>query len=414
MKQKILYLLLSAVLAFGAWTYVVTVVSPESEDTFYNIPVVLINEQVLIDKGLMVVSESNPTMTLRLRGNRSDLNGLKNSDITIIADLSKINAAGEQNLSCDISFTGASNAFEILDQKPTQITLQIAEWATKEIPVNLEYTGMLGPDYIAYKDEVELDRESVTITGPKNVVDQIAQARINVDLNNRVESISESYRYTLCDDKGNPVDASSIKTNAAEIRMTLRILRVKEIQLKVDVIYGGGATQENTTIVQDFQTIRVAGSEKLLQNLGDILSIGTINLAELTESTELVFPVELNDGLINLSNIKEVKVQVTVPQRITSTISIPVSDIEIQGLPEGMALEFVTQVVEVTVQGPSNQVLKITAADIRVTIDVTDAVVDKNQPFKAQVKVSGKYVDVDVVGSVTINVDITQLTGGNP
>jgi hypothetical protein len=148
--------------------------------------------------------------------------------------------------------------------------------------------------------------------------------------------------------------------------------------------------------------------------LGDILSIGTINLAELTESTELVFPVELNDGLINLSNIKEVKVQVTVPQRITSTISIPVSDIEIQGLPEGMALEFVTQVVEVTVQGPSNQVLKITAADIRVTIDVTDAVVDKNQPFKAQVKVSGKYVDVDVVGSVTINVDITQLTGGNP
>jgi hypothetical protein len=235
-----------------------------------------------------------------------------------------------------------------------------------------------------------------------------------VDLNNRVESISESYRYTLCDDKGNPVDASSIKTNAAEIRMTLRILRVKEIQLKVDVIYGGGATQENTTIVQDFQTIRVAGSEKLLQNLGDILSIGTINLAELTESTELVFPVELNDGLINLSNIKEVKVQVTVPQRITSTISIPVSDIEIQGLPEGMALEFVTQVVEVTVQGPSNQVLKITAADIRVTIDVTDAVVDKNQPFKAQVKVSGKYVDVDVVGSVTINVDITQLTGGNP
>jgi hypothetical protein len=414
MKQKILYLLLSAVLAFGAWTYVVTVVSPESEDTFYNIPVVLINEQVLIDKGLMVVSESNPTMTLRLRGNRSDLNGLKNSDITIIADLSKINAAGEQNLSCDISFTGASNAFEILDQKPTQITLQIAEWATKEIPVNVEYTGMLGPDYIAYKDEVELDRESVTITGPKNVVDQIAQARINVDLNNRVESISESYRYTLCDDKGNPVDASSIKTNAAEIRMTLRILRVKEIQLKVDVIYGGGATQENTTIVQDFQTIRVAGSEKLLQNLGDILSIGTINLAELTESTELVFPVELNDGLINLSNIKEVKVQVTVPQRITSTISIPVSDIEIQGLPEGMALEFVTQVVEVTVQGPSNQVLKITAADIRVTIDVTDAVVDKNQPFKAQVKVSGKYVDVDVVGSVTINVDITQLTGGNP
>ena len=50
MKRKILHGLLAVVLAFGIWVYVVTVVSPESEKTYYNIPVVLDNESVLLER----------------------------------------------------------------------------------------------------------------------------------------------------------------------------------------------------------------------------------------------------------------------------------------------------------------------------------------------------------------------------
>ena len=69
MKNKILYLLISIIVAIGIWMYVITVVSPESEKTYYNIPVVLNNESVLNDKGLMIVTEKIPTVTLTLRGN---------------------------------------------------------------------------------------------------------------------------------------------------------------------------------------------------------------------------------------------------------------------------------------------------------------------------------------------------------
>ena len=58
MKNKVLMGLLSFVIASGLWIYVVTVVSPESEATFYNVPVVLSNESVLNEKGLMIVSDS--------------------------------------------------------------------------------------------------------------------------------------------------------------------------------------------------------------------------------------------------------------------------------------------------------------------------------------------------------------------
>ena len=40
MRNKILSGLLSLVIAFGLWLYVITYVSPGSEETYYNIPVV--------------------------------------------------------------------------------------------------------------------------------------------------------------------------------------------------------------------------------------------------------------------------------------------------------------------------------------------------------------------------------------
>ena len=83
MKEKILYLLISVVIAFGLWSYVITTDSPEWEETYYEIPVILKNESVLHGNGLMLGDGKIPTVTLRLKGNRSDLVNLNKSDITL-------------------------------------------------------------------------------------------------------------------------------------------------------------------------------------------------------------------------------------------------------------------------------------------------------------------------------------------
>ena len=60
MRKKILHALLALVVSFGLWLYVITVENPNSENTFYNIPVVLDNESVLNDRGLMILTEKAP------------------------------------------------------------------------------------------------------------------------------------------------------------------------------------------------------------------------------------------------------------------------------------------------------------------------------------------------------------------
>ena len=64
----------------------------------------------------------------------------------------------------------------------------------------------------------------------------------------RKESFSESFRYTLCDGEGNPVDAQQITTSVEQIQLTAQIQQIRDVDLVADVIYGGGATPANTTI----------------------------------------------------------------------------------------------------------------------------------------------------------------------
>lgn len=418
-KNQLFHFLIALVISFGLWSYVVTTVSPESEATYYNIPVVLNNESVLRDKGFMVVTETDPTVTLKLRGNRSDLNKLKNSDITVIADLAKISEAGEQMLSCNVYFTGDSgnNAFEILNQNPSEITLEIARWSTKEVDVVTNFIGSVGQDYIDYRDEIVLDRDKITITGPKSVVDQITQARVDVDLSGKTETISESTRFTLCNSKNEPVDASDIRTNAAEVSYTLKILRTKTLELIYHVNYAGGATKDNTTITLNYKTIVVAGSEPILAELGDTLLLGTVDLTVDTEEKVFTITEGMLKGAENRSRLWQVTATITLPELENRIVKVPASQIKLINCPEGMTPTVVPVSVEVTIRGYAEQLAGITAENLTVTVDLTGVTLGINTTKAEVVLDAADSESVSVIGIESIDVEMAEFVfsgGGTP
>ena len=87
MKSKLTSILLSLAIAFGLWMYVITSVSPGSEETYYNIPVVMDGEALLAERNLMITESSGSSATLVLSGNRSDLYKVNRENITLKANL---------------------------------------------------------------------------------------------------------------------------------------------------------------------------------------------------------------------------------------------------------------------------------------------------------------------------------------
>lgn len=402
MKNKLLTALLSVGGALLLWLYVVTVVSPNSDGHYNNVPITVQGEAVLQDRGLMIVSGELPTVSLHLEGNRTDLNKINSSNISIGVDVSGIGEPGRYSLSLTQPnyLTDVSNmVITVLSKDPGTVTVEVDRRISKPVPVDIQYSGTLPENYMADKENRVLDHENITVSGPQTVVDQIAMARIEVDLDERSESLSEQYTYTLCNEKGEPVDAQMIVTDVEAVSLNLKIVQVKEVALAVTVTEGGGATAATSVITLDPKVILVSGSDALLEGL-ETLELGTLNLSELSKDEVLIFPIKLPEGVTNETGVNEVKVDVKFSELATKELTV--KNIQAINVPDGLEVQIITKQLDLLLRGPKDAVEKVTADNITVTVDFSG-----EQPGTASVKAL-ITVSVPGVGAVgTYNVTAT-------
>lgn len=401
-SNKFLRFLLSLILAFCLWLYVISVEVPEGEFTFTNIQVSFQNETVMTEeRNLMITTDEIPTITLTLKGNRTELNKLNNSNISVVVDLSQVYEPGQQRLTYKIYYPSevSNNAFEVVGSTPNTITLEVEKRVSKEVPVVVNYTGKLPEDYTADTASHELSSKVVNIKGPESVVNEITQARIDIDLTDQVETIVAACQYTLCNEAGEAVDAKQVVTDVGEIDLKLKIQRIKEVPLELTINDGGGATKSTSKIVIDPLTIKVSGSETVLNEL-DVINIGTINLADYTEDTELTFPITIPDNVTNMTGITEAKVSLKFPDLAIKTFTI--TNITPVNVPEGYTVEMVTQALTVTIRGPKARVEDMTEADISATVDVASAQAG-SATFKAEIVMGEDYAAVGAIGNYSVS-----------
>ncbi|MBQ8835128.1 MAG: hypothetical protein IJ001_09450 [Oscillospiraceae bacterium] len=408
MKNKVTSILLSFVIAFGLWLYVVTNVSMEDEDTFYNIPVVMESETALLERNLMITYQSTNTISLKLSGTRSDLSKVNNQNITVKVDLSKVYDAGSQiPLTYTISYPGnvANNAFVELTRSPTYIYVSVEERRIKEVPVEVVWTGTAADGFMVDKENRTLDYGTITVEGPASVADKIQKAVIEVDVTDQKESIDQSYRYTLCDANGEGVDAELITTNVAEVRLQVKIQQVKEVELKLDVTYGGGSNEKNTTVTISPSTIRISGGEAVLKEFGDSILLGKINLAEIPDDQSMVYTITLPQGITNLSDVTEASVDIAFTGLTTK--EFVVSEIESVNVPEGMEADIINEKLTVVIRGPAAELSLLTEEDIKVTVDFTGAEVG-TATFKPSITLPEGIKTAGAVGTYSVSAAITQ------
>ena len=195
--RKISSAILSLVIAFGLWLYVVNNVSKEDDITFNNIPVVREGESILHEQNLMITELSTESVSLHLAGSRDDLNKIDSSNTSVKINLSNIKEPGEKiPLTYTPSYPAsvANTALEVINKSPSVIFVSVDYRRTFEIPVYVKWTGTRSENYLYDTENYTLDYTTVTITGPAAVADQIDHAQLVIDLSTRSESFSESFR----------------------------------------------------------------------------------------------------------------------------------------------------------------------------------------------------------------------------
>ena len=370
MKNKIWSIFLSLAIAFVLWFYVITVVSPGSTDTIYDIPVVFEGETVLTeDRGMMITSfGDNIQVDLKLSVNRTDLAKVNKGNITIKVNLAKVYDPGEHELTYDIIFPGdvPQGALTTESKYPETIKLTVEKRLKKPVEVKVNFVGSAAENFMVDTENRILDYPTINVAGPGSVIDQIDHAQINVDLTDRVESVSENFRYTLCDIDGNPVDVAQVTTDVAEVHLDVKIQRFKQIPLVVQLNYGAGAWENSVEATVEPAMISVSGGEMMLQDLEQLV-LGTIDLTTIEEDFETTFPIELPAGITNLSEITEASVKVHFKN--LSIVEIEATNITVVNVPEGMEAELMSRVLKVRLRGSTAVLKSLTPDAVKVTVD---------------------------------------------
>lgn len=419
MRNKFTSIALSLLVAFGLWMYVITTVSPGYEDTFYNVNVIQEGIALLEERNLVVTYQSASRVAVSASGNRTDVNKLDSGNIAVKLDLSKIFEPGTMiPLQYTVSYPGdiPNGAVTTTRKNPDTIYVTVEERREKQVPVEVVWVGATAEGFMSDRSNAVLDYTEVTVIGPASVADLIEKAVVEVDLTDRRESIEENYRYTLCDAAGDPVDAEMIKTNVEQIHLSMSIRRIQELKLRLDVIYGGGTDQNNTTVTLSTDTIRVSGSEAALAALGDTLTLGRLNLGYITEERDIPntvvskgipFAVRLPEGVHNESGITEITVDVTLTGLGIEDVFIPEERISVVNLPEGLQADVMAQQLKVYLRGPKGDIALLEDAPIYAVLDLSDVAAGESKTVPVTFRLPDNLKAFGAVGSYSITVNIT-------
>ena len=239
MKSKILRALVSFLIAFTLWFIVISVEYTETELVIENIPIKHYGE---LDNKLQIVSEIDDlSVNLKLSGNRFTMNKLDKSDIVVWVNMAKISSAGEKSLSYEVEFLNGISGVEVISQEPSEIRITVAQRVDKDIPVKLDIInqdkmpGGFSVDLPNVRLEYsDLAIENIRVSGPKDLVDQITQAKITMDMTGQTDDINTRKMVELYDEYGNYLqgDFHLVTVSPSMLSVKIPVVMTKEIELE--------------------------------------------------------------------------------------------------------------------------------------------------------------------------------------
>ena len=402
MKNKAFSILLSVVVAFSIWLYVVMVVNPEWEQTYTDIPVVFQNENVLTDRGFMIVSDNKPTVTLQLSGKRADLLALNSSNISVVCNLASIESSGEFTLNYSVYY--ANNSISVAGKTPESIKVKVEKRITKPVDVRVDVAGSTPQGYIDYRNDLTVDYPTIEVSGPQSVVDRIHEAYIKVDIDGKTQSIDQKFSYEFLDTLGEPVAITNhVQVNTDQVNVGLQILKLKDLPIIVKPIYGGGVSATTGKVTQSLQQIKIAGEASKLEGL-EFLEVGTVDLSKILEDQTLEFAIKLPEGVKNVTGVD--KVTVTVEFNGLAAKTLQLTNFRLRNVPAGMEAQISTEVLRVTFRGPAAMIDMLTEGDVVVEVDFTNMEAG-TESLKPNIIID-KYPDIGTVDYDDVVVELKQ------
>ena len=371
--NKILYIILSLLLAIVLWLYVDDSQGNKMTQDFTNIPIEFIGaEDTLPNRGLMLSDGQDATLDVRLSGPRAVISSLRRGDVRAQVNLSNITSVGSWPQTYTLVYPDDVDRSSITQEWVSRnyITVQASTLYSREIPVSASVTAPADDKYMYMGESLVLEPSVLTLSGLAEDVDKVESCRVAVDLTNATGTVSQEFTYELLDAEGNVVDSEGIRVSDRRIMVTAPVYMTKEIPLTVKMKYSAGSREENVTTRLEPRSITVAGEPASLEAINEIV-LGEVDASAYVNDTDIELEIKIPAGCINLTGDVN-QASLSIKYHGLETRSFVVTNISCVGLSGSQHFDPITTFVNVQLRGPAEDLDLVTADDIRIVVDLTE------------------------------------------
>ncbi len=358
--------LLCVFASFILWLYVMEVESPEYETTIGGITVELVGTDILENQNeLSIYSGRGLPLTITVSGKRSVVTKVNPDEIVATADVSGITESGRHQLDIRVDLPGG---VALIQKSQDNVTVYVDKSQSSVIPIKENVSKMDMP--ASYEiGTLDLEYSSINISGPENILSNVAAARVDIDLTDRTSSFTETCPVYLVDMYNNVITSPYLKYSPTEITVDIPIY--KSVTVPVEVYFAHGYLNEsNTQITVTPSEVTIKGDESVMNNTDTLLAPIILDEKKITgKSYGRTVTLQPAAGTFIAKNITEVQIDVEVDDSI-QTMDMLVTNIEVTG-----AADIHYQIEEddllVTICGPMDKLSKLRPSDIYAEVDLS-------------------------------------------
>ena len=270
---------------------------------------------------------------------------------------------------------------------------------------------------------IKADSNVVRVSGPKSRVEEIDHGEVSVDVSGMSSDIRANEAIVLYNEAGNIIDIKDLELSIERTTVNVGIYGTKEIG--VEIGYSGTPAEGfavSGTPTSSKTALTITANDELLDET-EVLEIpeNAIDISGASENVKRTVDLRkyLNSAIRILDEDTEAEIEIPISRLNSITVNVPVSNIAIENVPDGMqaTVSEIGGEVQVPVSGLEQNLVSLNPLLIRGSIDLSTLITQENEgnlvPNVYELPVSFTYPPGIYAGDSPVTVAVLVQVAGN-
>lgn len=340
----------AVILSIVAWLSVTYQTNPPQQVNIDNVPLVLNGP----DPGLLLMSEIPAVVNVQIQTTRDRIDELNAANIRASISVEGF-GPGDHRVPVQVEMPDLRS--QVVWVKPTNMNVLLETEVTQIFTPTVKVLDISSLPIGYSLSEITVSPQTLTIQGPKSQIENIREARLELEIENRRSDFQESIAPKILSMTGEELTGLIVNPDNTVVSVPIKQnFFTKEVSIRANVNAESVETGYEIRSIDILpMSVTLSGNRSAIDAAGDYVNTAPINLESVFDNLVVNVPLEIPDDIRVLDEAGDpmMSVQVKIDIAPVNAYLVLEKNIELRNIPAGITARPSRASITVLMIGPS-------------------------------------------------------------